>query len=172
MLPLPSPFSDSMTTTIHNSLTLASTHLATHLAPLLAFSAKLAPHATSAVINSISNFEIIQFTPDAPSQFASIGPYELNWDTQQYKCWISHYITFGLLAALQSVNIFWLVLILRILWRVAKSLGQEIGDERSEYDSEEEEERREELERMRVEQAKDGVPRVAVNGEIVEGRGK
>lgn len=55
---------------------------------------------------------------------------------------------------------------------MAKSLGQEIGDERSEYDSEEEEERREELERMRVEQAKDGVPRVAVNGEIVEGRGK
>ena len=33
-----------------------------------------------------------------------IGPYELNWETEQYKCWIAQYITFGLLASLQAEN--------------------------------------------------------------------
>jgi acyl-CoA-dependent ceramide synthase len=123
--------------------------------------------------------EIVQLSPNATpsSQFATIGPYELNWETQQYKCWISQWITFGLLAALQSVNIFWLVLILRILWRVIKTLGQVREDERSEYDSEDEEEeqmRREEL-RMGKEkeeatgfsEGEEAVPEVLVNGESV-----
>lgn len=172
MMPLPSPFPDNITSVIHNYLTLASTQLAGVLAPLLALSAKLDPQLTSAFINAVSNFRVIEFTHDAPSQFANVGPYQLDWDTQQYKCWISHYITFALLAALQSVNLFWLMLILRIAWRAVKTLGQERVDERSEDDSDEEDERQEELERMRKEQEKEGLPRVAVNGEVVEGKEK
>lgn len=49
------------------------------------------------------------------TEFRTVGPYELNWETQQYKCWISQVITFSLLASLQAVNLFWLYLILRIL---------------------------------------------------------
>lgn len=171
MLPLPSPFPDNVTNVIHGYLTIASSHIATILAPALAFVAKAAPHATEAFVNSVSNFKVIQFAHDAPSQFATIGPYQLDWDTQQYKCWISHYITFGLLAALQGVNLFWLFLVLRILWRVVKTLGQEQRDERSEDDSDEDEERQQELEKMRKEQG-EIVPSVAVNGKIVAGKEK
>ena len=70
-------------------------------------------------------------------EFRTIGPYELNWDTQQYKCWISQAITFPLLAALQAVNIFWFILILRILYRVLAT-GEE-KDERSDNEEDEEE---------------------------------
>lgn len=48
------------------------------------------------------------------TEFRSVGPFELDWITQQYKCWISQYITFALLFSLQAVNLFWLFLILRI----------------------------------------------------------
>lgn len=51
------------------------------------------------------------------TEFATVGPYELNWETQQYKCWISQVITFVLLGILQALNLFWLFLILRVLWR-------------------------------------------------------
>ena len=50
--------------------------------------------------------------------YATVGPFELNWETQQYKCWISQYITFSLLACLQTINIFWLVYILNIALNV------------------------------------------------------
>lgn len=68
-------------------------------------------------------------------QFATVGPYDLNWDTQQYKCWISQIITFSLLAVLQAVNIFWFVLIIRILVRFLST--SEAKDERSEDEDEE-----------------------------------
>lgn len=71
------------------------------------------------------------------SQFASVGPYELNWDTQQYKCWIAQWITCGLLVALQSVNLFWLFFIVRIAYRFV--LTDQAVDERSEAESEDEE---------------------------------
>lgn len=74
--------------------------------------------------------------PDWHSQFASVGPYQLNWDTQQYKCWISHFITFSLLFFLQIINLFWLFLILRIAWRYIMT-GEE-RDDRSEPESEDE----------------------------------
>jgi len=70
-------------------------------------------------------------------KFQTVGPYELNWITQQYKCWISQSITFSLLAMLQMVNIFWIVLILRILYRAVFS--DVIKDERSDDETEEEE---------------------------------
>ncbi|KAJ5763398.1 hypothetical protein N7533_002079 [Penicillium manginii] len=51
------------------------------------------------------------------TEFQTIGPYELNWETQQYKCWISNIITFALLAMLQSLNLFWLYCLLRSAWK-------------------------------------------------------
>ncbi|KAJ6164796.1 hypothetical protein N7470_003468 [Penicillium chermesinum] len=68
------------------------------------------------------------------TEFRTVGPFELNWETQQYKCWISQYITFALLASLQAVNLFWLFLILRILANYIFN-----SDERSDDESEEEE---------------------------------
>ncbi|KAA8650913.1 TLC domain-containing protein [Aspergillus tanneri] len=70
------------------------------------------------------------------TEFRTVGPFELNWETQQYKCWISQYITFALLASLQAVNLFWLFLILRILKNyLFNSIAK---DERSEDEDEEE----------------------------------
>lgn len=70
------------------------------------------------------------------TEFRSVGPFELDWETQQYKCWISQYITFALLACLQSVNVFWFFLILRIAKNIVFS--DVIKDERSEYSDEDE----------------------------------
>ncbi|KAF2084642.1 acyl-CoA-dependent ceramide synthase, partial [Saccharata proteae CBS 121410] len=67
--------------------------------------------------------------------FSSIGPFELNWETQQYKCWISQYITFALLASLQALNLFWFFLILRIAYRFLRT--KEAKDERSDDEGEE-----------------------------------
>lgn len=71
------------------------------------------------------------------NEFRTVGPFELNWETQQYKCWISQYITFALLAVLQLVNLFWFFLILRIGWRFLRA--SELADERSEYEEDTEE---------------------------------
>ena len=70
--------------------------------------------------------------------FRTIGPFELNWETQQYKCWISQYITAALLSALQAINLFWLFLILRIAKNYVFSSVRK--DERSDDEDEEEEE--------------------------------
>jgi len=70
------------------------------------------------------------------TEFRTVGPFDLNWETQQYKCWISQYITFGLLAALQAVNLFWLYLILRIAKNFVFSSTLE--DERSEDEDDDE----------------------------------
>lgn len=72
------------------------------------------------------------------TEFRTVGPFELNWETQQYKCWISQYITFGLLASLQAVNLFWFFLILRIAVNfVFTSVAK---DERSDDEEESEDE--------------------------------
>lgn len=78
------------------------------------------------------------------TEFRSVGPFELNWETQQYKCWISQYITFALLASLQAVNLFWLFLILRILLNYLRNSVKK--DERSDDEDEEEEEQEQEQE--------------------------
>lgn len=64
--------------------------------------------------------------------FKTVGPFELNWDTQQYKCWISQYITFALLASLQAVNLFWWFFVCRIAYRFV--VYKDADDDRSEYD--------------------------------------
>ena len=73
--------------------------------------------------------------------YSVVGPFELNWETQQYKCWISQYITFTLLAFLQAINLFWLVYILKIALNMV--IKDDLKDERSdeEYSDEEEEEK-------------------------------
>ncbi|EGV65507.1 sphingosine N-acyltransferase lag1 [Yamadazyma tenuis] len=68
------------------------------------------------------------------TEFRTVGQWELNWETQQYKCWISQPIVFFLIAALQLVNIYWLFLILRILYRYI-NVG-EAKDERSDDEDE------------------------------------
>ncbi|KAJ5446619.1 TRAM1-like protein [Penicillium cf. griseofulvum] len=64
------------------------------------------------------------------TEFRTVGPYELNWETQQYKCWISNVITFGLLAGLQALNLFWLYYLLRSAFKFLAT--GEKKDDRSE----------------------------------------
>jgi very-long-chain ceramide synthase len=78
------------------------------------------------------------------TSYSQIGPFELNWVTQQYKCRLSQYITFALLASLQAINLFWFFLILRIGWNTL--INDTPKDERSDdeaTDAEEEEVRME-----------------------------
>ncbi|EZF95559.1 hypothetical protein H113_04106, partial [Trichophyton rubrum MR1459] len=81
------------------------------------------------------------------------------WETEQYKFWVSQYITFGLLGSLQAINLFWLYLIIRI----AKTyvFGNALQDERS--DNEEEED---EIEESSMTSEANGVsiPTLLVNG--------
>lgn len=102
------------------------------------------------------------------TEFATVGPYELNWETQQYKCWISQIITFALLLTLQIVNLFWFYLILRIAYRfVVTRRGK---DERSDDEDEDEDTKAEEelnkLEGPGVNAAAEG-PKLQVNGQPV-----
>ena len=89
------------------------------------------------------------------TSFRTVGPFELNWETQQYKCWISQYITFALLASLQAVNLFWWFFICRIAYRFI--VYKDADDDRSEYEPSEgeEAERKEEIK--------------TVNGDAAEG---
>ncbi|CCE62553.1 hypothetical protein TPHA_0C04030 [Tetrapisispora phaffii CBS 4417] len=70
------------------------------------------------------------------TEFRTVGSYTLNFATSQYKCWISLPIVFTLIAALQLVNLYWLFLIFRILYRLIWLDIQK--DERSESSSEDE----------------------------------
>lgn len=63
------------------------------------------------------------------TEFHTVGPWYLNWETEHYKCWISQYVCFGLLAAIQLLNIYWSFLIVRIAYRSVTE--HEIKDERS-----------------------------------------
>lgn len=70
--------------------------------------------------------------------FRTIGPYTLNWETQQYKCWLSQLITFTLLTLLQLVNLYWLALILRIGWRYLKdNVKEDVRSEAEDSDDDE-----------------------------------
>ncbi|KAI4120209.1 MAG: hypothetical protein LQ347_007140, partial [Umbilicaria vellea] len=72
------------------------------------------------------------------TKFATVGPYILDWDTQQYKCWISQIVTFILLASLQSINLFWFFLIVRISYNIV--FRSHVKDVRSDYEDEDGEE--------------------------------
>lgn len=95
-------------------------------------------------------------------EFSGIGDFTLNWDTQQYKCWISQYITFALLAALQFVNLIWWFYICRIAYRFV--VYKDADDDRSEY----EESGDESVSSEKKEASTNGsasTPKVLVNGE-------
>ncbi|KAF5681051.1 acyl dependent ceramide synthase [Fusarium heterosporum] len=64
------------------------------------------------------------------TEYETVGPFELNWETQQYKCRIAQVITFALLASLQALNLFWLFCIARIAWRFVSQ--NDLQDDRSE----------------------------------------
>lgn len=72
------------------------------------------------------------------TQFRTEGNYILNFATQQYKCWIALPMVFTLILALQLLNLYWLFLILRILYRML--WRGEAKDDRSESESEESDE--------------------------------
>lgn len=114
------------------------------------------------------------------TEFATVGPFEINWETQQYKCRLSQVIAFSLLAALQAVNLYWWFLICRIAYRFV--VTKEVDDERSEYEDSEAEEEGEkkkanlrEFERRKKEGEKkangiangvtNGTPKLLINGE-------
>ena len=64
-----------------------------------------------------------------------MGLWVLDWDKQYYKCWISQYVTFGLLSIIQSLDLYWLYLILRIAARIIN--GGEQKDDREDDDEDE-----------------------------------
>ena len=100
------------------------------------------------------------------TEFRTVGPFILNWETEQYKCWISQYVAFGLLACLQAVNLFWLFLIVRI----AKNFvfTSVVVDERSDDDDTEEEEEEE----IEVVEKKEDAPVLLINGKPEKGEVK
>ncbi|RTE84084.1 hypothetical protein BHE90_001405 [Fusarium euwallaceae] len=52
------------------------------------------------------------------TEYKTVGPYELNWETEQYKCPLAQAITSTLLIALQSLNLVWLYYVLRVAYRI------------------------------------------------------
>lgn len=68
------------------------------------------------------------------TEFKSVGPWHLDWDTEHYKCWISQYVCFGLLGAILLLNIYWSFLILRIAYRFLVKAG--LKDDRSDEEEE------------------------------------
>ena len=72
------------------------------------------------------------------TEFRTVGLWVLDWDKQWYKCWISQYVTFGLLGVIQLLDLYWLFLILRIALRILT--GGEQKDDREDDDENEQEE--------------------------------
>ena len=107
-------------------------------------------------------------------EFATVGPFELNWETEQYKCYISQYITAALLGSLQALNLFWLFSILRIAYRFL--FFNALSDERSDADDDDEYEREVSAEKTRAEKEQEelkrigalSVPSITVNGSTEE----
>ncbi|KAJ9638995.1 sphingosine N-acyltransferase lag1 [Coniosporium tulheliwenetii] len=103
------------------------------------------------------------------TEYSTIGPFELNWETEQYKCRLAQWITFALLACLQAVNLFWLGLIIKIAVRFVTS--KEAVDERSEEEDEGELSKGEREEGVAVEEDEgdvaanaNGRPKATANG--------
>lgn len=101
------------------------------------------------------------------NEFQTVGPYYLDWEGGQYKCDLSFYISTGLLASLQALNLFWLWAIFRIAYRFVFLNVAE--DDRSDNDEAEyaEEQRLEALAKQEVESV--AAPQVLVNGSPMNG---
>lgn len=72
------------------------------------------------------------------TEFKTVGPYGVVWETECYKGAEAHIISTALLSALQALNIFWTFFVLRIGYRYVFHNVHE--DDRSEAEDEEEEE--------------------------------
>ncbi|KAK6581437.1 hypothetical protein PZA11_006128 [Diplocarpon coronariae] len=107
------------------------------------------------------------------NEFKTVGPYGLDWETEQYKCALSHWISTILLASLQGLNLFWLYYILRIAYRFV-FVGT-ADDDRSDNDENEfEEEQRLDAEERQRRAEREGAapsPSILVNRHL-EGEGK
>lgn len=100
------------------------------------------------------------------NEFKTVGPYEFDWAAGQYKSPLSHYISTGLLAALQGLNLFWLFYIGRIAYRFI--FQSALADERSDNDDNEFEE---EMRLDALAKQQNGTPSVLLNGEALNGHG-
>ncbi|KAJ5320423.1 hypothetical protein PENANT_c010G04665 [Penicillium antarcticum] len=98
------------------------------------------------------------------NEFQTVGPYELDWETQQYKCWISNIITFGLLASLQCLNLFWLYCLLRSALRFLVT-----GDKKDDRSEPDESEIEAEAEKQILEEVNGHVALIG-NGDVVSGK--
>ncbi|KAL3423321.1 ceramide synthase membrane component [Phlyctema vagabunda] len=105
------------------------------------------------------------------NEFKTVGPYELNWETEQYKCDISHVISTALLACLQALNLFWLYYIFRIAWRFVFFNVHE--DDRSDNDDNEyaEEQRLDALAQQGIDKVAAPQVLLTLNGNPVNGNG-
>lgn len=100
------------------------------------------------------------------TEFRTVGPFELDWAAEQYKCWLSQYITTILLSALQALNLFWLFFIVRIAYRFVFN-GAASDDREEDEDSEPEGE----YEQVTGVDADEKTPLVAMNGTAAAANG-
>ncbi|KAL1894970.1 sphingosine N-acyltransferase lag1 [Ceratocystis pirilliformis] len=68
-------------------------------------------------------------------EFRTVGPFELDWENEQYKCLLAQGIATTLLSALQTLNLIWLSHIIRIAYRFIRY--STANDDRSEDESDE-----------------------------------
>ncbi|KAH6653833.1 TLC domain-containing protein [Truncatella angustata] len=86
----------------------------------------------------LRHFLNLKFLWSVLTEFTYVGPFEINWETEQYKSRLSQVIIFTLLASLQALNLFWLFFIIRIAYRFIAA--GDADDDRSEADESELEE--------------------------------
>ncbi len=51
------------------------------------------------------------------TEYSTVGPFGLDWEKEQFKCRFAQVGTFGLLASLQGLNLFWLYCLFRSAYR-------------------------------------------------------
>lgn len=100
------------------------------------------------------------------TEFRTVGPFELDWAAEQYKCWLSQYITTILLSALQALNLFWLFFIVRIAYRFIFN-----GAASDDREDDEESEAEAEDEQLAGDDADEKTPLVATNGSAATANG-
>ncbi|EQK98633.1 TRAM/LAG1/CLN8 domain-like protein [Ophiocordyceps sinensis CO18] len=105
------------------------------------------------------------------TEFRSVGPFELDWELEQYKCLLSQSIATVLLSSLQALNLFWLFYIVRIAYRFV--IHSKAEDDRSEDEDEDEPEpdRKSKRQDRPMALAKDHVPTLEVNGMAIPPNG-
>ena len=138
----------------------------------------LAPYFASfiAIWTYLRHYINLRILASVLTEFSTVGPFTLDWQAQQYKCRLSQTIVFALLASLQAINLFWLVLILRIALRFVKSLtgigggGRKGSAEVRDIRSDDEDDEDDEIENEGMGEASKGKDEKDAKGEMVDGR--